>query len=217
MRIPACAAAVAALLLLAVPARAQDAATAADTTATDTLPRTSLQKGSWSLSFAPPGYSGSGERSEFGVWEMVGARTNLGLTLAVAVYGSESEIDSGGETTMASTLVDVGVSVKRYVMAPRDVTPFVLGSAALGGRFERREADEFTETIRGMNVGARAAVGVEWFPVRRMSLSGQTGFGFQTGRYDTEQEFPDDTRREGELRSVSFNSFTSALSLHIYF
>ncbi|WP_420129821.1 hypothetical protein [Longimicrobium sp.] len=216
----ACAAAAAALLSLALPAAAQTAVPANTTlaVAADTLPRTSLQKGNWSLSFTPPGYSGgSGERAEFGAWEMVGERTNLGLVLAVSVYGTDSEASGGGEATTASTDVGVGVNVKRYLMTPRDVTPFLIAGASIGGRFERRDGpQDYEETTRGMNSSVLGGVGVEWFPTRRFSLSGQTGFMVQSGRYETETDMADD-HRESETRSAGFRSFTSALSMQIYF
>lgn len=221
------AAASAALLALAVPARAQETPSPADTTAfalavpvpADTAPRTSLQKGSWSLSFVPPGYGGGGERAEFGAWEMVGARTNLGLTLAVSVYGSEGEYNGGAATaTQASTFVELGMDVRRYVMAPREVTPFLLGGAAIGGRFERRDASNgYDETTRGMNATLRAAAGVEWFPVRRLSISGQTGFSLTAGRFSMEQDAPESPPVSSESSSLGVRSFTSALTLQIYF
>ena len=220
MRIPAYAAAAAAMLLLAVPAAAQDGAPGVDSTVIaiqDTVPRTSLQKGTWSLSFVPPGYSGSGERTEFGAWEMVGPRTNLGITLAVAVDGSDTE-GSGGDGTDASTSVSLGASVKQYVTAPRDVTPFLLGGVAIGGVFTRRDrSDGFEESSRGMNGNVRAAVGAEWFPVRRMSLSGFTGFTLNVTRADIEQTWPDEREIDGEASYFSFRTFTSALWLQIYF
>jgi hypothetical protein len=220
MRIRAHAAAAAALLSLALPAAAQDAAPGADSVVAvieDSVPRTSLQKGTWSLSFVPPGYSGSGERTEFGAWEMVGPRTNLGITLAIGVDGNEQE-GSGGSGTEASTSVSLGASVKQYVMAPRDVTPFLLGGLAIGAAFNRRDrSDGYDDSSRGMTGNVRAAVGAEWFPVRRMSLSGFTGFTINAARFDIEQSWPDGTQTEGEASYFSFRSFTSALWLQIYF
>jgi hypothetical protein len=210
-------AAAAALSFIALPAFAQEPALAADSTlaAADAMTRTSLQKGVWSLSFDAPGYGG-GERGEFGVWEMVGARTNLGLTLGVSVVGAEAE-GSSGDATVAETDVDLGITVKRYVMEPREVTPFLLGSAAIGGSYERREGQQYEESSRGVNAMLRAGVGVEWFPARRVSLSGHTGFGLFAGRIDIDQEFPDGTTRDGETSQMYVQSFTSALSLHIWF
>jgi hypothetical protein len=214
----ACAAAAAALLSLALPAAAQNAADTTLAVPADTLPRTSLQKGNWSLSFTPPGYGGgNGERAEFGAWEMVGERTNLGLVLAVSVFGADTESSGGGSATTASTDVGVGVNVKRYLTTPRDVTPFLIAGASIGGRFERRDgAQGYAETTRGMNSSVLGGVGVEWFPTRRFSLSGQTGFTVQSGRYEIETDLPDD-HRESETRSAGFRSFTSGLSMQIYF
>lgn len=215
------AAAAAALLSLALPARAQEAGVSTDTTLSagaDSTPRTSLQKGTWAISFIPPGFSGASERAEFGAWEMVGARTNLGLTLAIAVFGVDSESSVSGDASTASTDVTLGINLKRYVAPPREVTPYLMGGAFIGGRFERREGpDDYQETIRGMTSSVVGAVGVEWFPVRRVSLSGQTGFGLRIGRSTTEQVLPDDTEHDVESRLVGFTSFTSALSLQIYF
>jgi hypothetical protein len=221
MRIPALAAAAAALLSLAVPARAQDAAPAsadsAAAVAADTVPRTSLQKGTWSISFVPPGYDAIGTRAEFGVWEMVGSRTNLGISLTIGVDGSETEGGGSGGTD-ASTSVTLGASVKQYVVAPRDVTPFVLGTAAIGGVYVRRDRDDgYEDRSRGANGSVRAAVGAEWFPTRRISVSGYTGFGLHVTRYDLEQTYPDGKELDGEGSSVSFRSFTSALSVQLYF
>ena len=184
--------------------------------AADTVPRTSLQKGSWSLSFIAPGYS-AGERAEFGAWEMMGPRTNLGITLVIAVDGND-QAGSSGSGTEASTSVSLGANVKQYVMAPREVTPFLLGSVAIGGAFSRRDrSDGYDDSSRGMTGNVRAAVGAEWFPVRRMSLSGFTGFTLNASRFDVEQTWPDGTEGEGESSFFSFRTFASALWLQIYF
>jgi|GEM_PF-2089651 len=214
------AAAAAVLLSLALPAHGQDAPPPADSAAivaADTTPPTSLQKGSWSLSFAFPAY-GTGQTAEFGAWEMVGARTNLGLVLKVSVFGQDAGSTGNGDITAATTDVELGANLKRYLMAPRVVTPYLLGSAAIGGRFERREGPgEFDETTRGMNTTARAAVGAEWFPVRWISISGHTGFSAFAGSYETEQDYPDGEHRDSESSVGGFNTFTSGLTVQIWF
>lgn len=213
MRTLSLAAAAAALLLLSAPARAQDAG--AEPTA-DTLPRTSLQKGTWSLSFLAPVYGGGGGTGEFGVWEMVGSRTNLGLTLAVAVGGYD--VDGDRNQTDATTSIALGVNLRRYLVAPREVTPYVQGTASVGGSYQRREDSAGHEyEDRGVNAGVAAAVGAEWFPVRRMSVAGHTGFGIQVSRFEQHQEAPDDTEFNQDGRSFHVRSFTTALTLHIYF
>ncbi|HEX2081678.1 MAG TPA: hypothetical protein VHG08_28500 [Longimicrobium sp.] len=200
--------AAAAALLLSAPAHAQDAAA-------DTIPRTSLQKGTWSLSFLAPVYGGGGT-GEFGVWEMVGSRTNVGLGLGVSVGGIDVEGDR--DQTEALTAVSVGLNVRRYLVAPREVTPYLQGTASIGGSYQRREDSsgyEFED--RGVDGGLSAAVGVEWFPVRRMSVAGHTGFGIHTRRFEQHQEAPDGTEFDQDGSSLHVRSFTTALTLHIYF
>lgn len=201
-----------AALLLASPARAQDAAAEAETT-----PRTSLQKGAWSISFLAPVYGGSGQRAEFGAWEMVGPRTNLGLTLRLTVGGSE--LGNGQqETTQAETSVGLGANVRQYLARPRDVTPYVHAAASVAGDYRRREGTGgYEETERGAAGGAEAALGVEWFPVRRMSVSGHTGFTLFARRWDLHLERPDGEDSDSQGRAMFVNSVTSALTLQIYF
>lgn len=200
--------------LAAVPALAQDAPPA------DTTPAPNgLRKGTWSLSFSAPGYNGSGERAEFGVWEMVGARTNLGLTLEVNVYGRDREgNDEGADQTEASTSVQLGANLRRYVSTARSVAPFVQGRVFGRGFYTRRDALGYEETIRGVSGGLEGSVGVEWFPVRQFSVAGHTGARLFMGRLEQDQDYPDDdTERAADYRDVSFQTFTSALSVQIYF
>jgi hypothetical protein len=218
MRIPGFAAAAAALLSLALCTTAVDAAAqSADTVAaaTENTPPSSLRKGAWSLSFAAPG--AGGERAEFGAWEMVGARTNLGLMLGINVSGTDAE-GNGATITESSTGVDLSVNLKRYVTEPAEVTPYLLGSVFIGGSYQRRDGPEdFEASTRTANAGVRGAVGVEWFPVRRFSVSGHTGFVLSGGRFKADQEYPDGTEQDTEGTQGAFRSFTSALTVQIYF
>jgi hypothetical protein len=209
----------AALLSLALPARAQEVRV--DTAAVvyvdaDTTPRTSLQKGTWSLSFAAPGFGSSGGTTEFGAWEMIGARTNLGLLLTVGVDGSETE-GEGGNTTDASTSVALGLNLKRYITEARDVTPFLLGGVGAGGAYTRQDrSDGYDSSARTVNGSVRAGVGAEWFPVRRFSVSGHTGFSLALARARLTTTYPEGREAKGTYTYASFRSFTSALSVQIW-
>lgn len=198
--------------VLAAPALAQDALPA------DTTPAPNgLRKGTWSLSFSAPGFTGTSERAEFGVWEMVGARTNLGLTLEVNVYGRDRE-GEGADQTEASTSVQLGANLLRYVSTARSVAPFVQGRVFGRGFYTRRDALGYEETLRGVSGGLEGSVGVEWFPVRQFSVAGHTGARLFIGRLEQDQDYPDDdTERAADFRDVSFQTFTSALSVQIYF
>lgn len=207
--------AAAAAIVLASPALAQEAPPPADTTPAPN----GLRKGAWSLSFSAPGYSGSGERAEFGVWEMVGAHTNLGLTLEVNVSGRDREgEEQAADQTEASTSLQLGANLRRYVSTARSVAPYVQGGVFGRGFYTRREGLGYEETIRGVSGGLVGAVGVEWFPVRHFSVAGHTGARLSIGRLKQNLTNPnDDTERLSEYSDVIFQTFTSALSVQIYF
>jgi hypothetical protein len=204
--------AAAAVLALSAPARAQDAP--ADSTAP---PPNGLRKGTWSLSFVAPGYSGS-ETAEFGVWEMVGPRTNVGVTLELVVSGLTLET-TDDDRTAANTSVGMGLNVRRYLATSRSVAPYLHGRVFGRGGFNRREdaGVGYEETVRSMGAGADAALGVEWFPVRQLSVAGHTGVRYSSIRYASRLTTPTDEERESTSRDGIFQTFTSALSLRIYF
>lgn len=205
-------AAAAAVLALAPSVRAQDAP--ADSASP---PPNGLRKGAWSLSFVAPGYSGS-ETAEFGVWEMVGARTNVGVTLDLNVYGRTRET-SGDDQADAGTGVGLGLNVRRYLAVSRTVVPYLHGRVTGRGGFSRRDdlGAGYEETVRSMGAGADAALGVEWFPVRHVSLSGHTGVRYTSIRYNVKLTTPTDEDRKSTSRDGIFQTYTSALSLRIYF
>lgn len=208
--------AAAAALVLASPALAQDAPPADSAAA----PPNALRQGAWSLSFSAPGYSGSGERVEFGVWEMVGPRTNLGLTLEVNVSGYDRETEAGGEQAEqsdAATSFLLGLNARQYVRTGRSIAPFVHGRVFGRANYGRRESSGYEETTRGMGAGAEAAVGVEWFPVRSFSVAGHTGARLQFNRSEQTVTDPEDQEASADFHYVSFQTFTSALSVQIYF
>lgn len=196
-------------LHVATPVRAQDAA------APDTTPRTSLQKGAWSLSFDAPAYGSNIGSGAFGGWKMVGERTNLGVIVAIQVYDRDESTD-GSEFDQRSSLLAVGLHARRYAGTIRDVTPFLTaGIDAYAGRSTQSSNNGSVEG-RGYGAGAQAGVGVEWFPVRRMSLAGHTGAAVRV--YTSENEIHTDPGpRESDQRTLEFATFASRLSLQIYF
>ncbi|HEX6913116.1 MAG TPA: hypothetical protein VF142_22085 [Longimicrobium sp.] len=212
----ALACALAAALVPASPALAQDTPPSDSAVA----PPNALRQGTWSLSFSAPGYSGSGERVEFGVWEMVGPRTNLGLTLEVNVSGYDRETEGGGQQAKqsdAATSFLLGLNARQYVRAGRGIAPFVHGRVFGRGNYSRRESSGYEETTRGMGVGTEAAVGVEWFPVRSFSVAGHTGARLQFARSEQTLTDPADEEQSADYHYASFQTFTSALSVQIYF
>ena len=146
---------------------------------------------------------------------MVGERTNLGLIVGLQV-SSRDESSDGSEREQGSSALSLGLHARRYARTIRDVTPFVTaGIDAQAGRGTQRQGEASTRG-RGYGASAQAGLGVEWFPVRRMSVAGHTGATI--GVYASENEYRSDTdTREHNQTSVDFGTFTSRLSLQIYF
>lgn len=215
MRTTVFAAAAAAVLALAAPVRAQDVAPVTTADTAEAPPRTALQKGTWSLSFVAPGYSG-GDRAQFAVWEMMGNRTNVGLALELSVSGRDREQD-GDDLTEASTGLGLGINVRRYAGAERAVMPFVQGGVFGRGGYSRRDGDTYDTDVKVFSAGVEAGLGAEWFPVRHFSISGYTGARLSTSRYEEDYTAPDDTEHTSSSSEGAFQAFTSALSISIYF
>jgi hypothetical protein len=194
-------------LLLAAPLSAQDAAP-------DSTPRNSLQKGAWSLSFDAPAFGG-GDPSSLGGWKMVGERTNLGVSVGIHTRNTESRSDSSGRDEITTGLM-LGVEARRYVSPAREITPFATGGVfAFLSRFKQDYgAGEGEQHVYGAGVSAGA--GVEWFPVRRISLAGHTGVRLNVHRGESSTDHGGGQRR-GEERGWDLSTFTTALSLQIYF
>ena len=196
--------------LLAAPLAAQDAP------ADSTPPEPGvLRKGAWSLSFTAPGYS-AGEGGEFGVWQMVGTRTRLGVTLDVLVRGSERDDSAAGQTD-AATRLGLGLNLRRFLATEARVAPYLQARVFGRGAYGRLEQGPYSTESRGVFAGVEAAVGAEWFPVRAFSISGHTGVRVQAQRREDESTAPDREPLESTYRDLAFQTFTSTLAVQIHF
>ncbi|HEU0301594.1 MAG TPA: hypothetical protein VFR37_19220, partial [Longimicrobium sp.] len=87
------------------------------------------------------------------------------------------------------------------------------------GSYQRRKDPvvgyEFED--RSLDTGVAAAVGVEWFPVRRVSFTGHTGAELFARRFEQHADGPDDQEFDMEGSSLFLRTFTTALTLQIYF
>lgn len=209
MQIRRIAAAAAAVLALASPAAGQDAP--ADSAAAPN----GLRRGAWSLSFTSPG---SGERGELGAWRMVGERTNLGITLGVAAYTRERDNEGEEQRDQEETGADfqLGLAARRYLTTARAVAPFLHGRVFAATLSQERDGPGFEDRVNGASVGAEVGVGAEWFPVRQFSVAGHTGFRAALSHYEQDLDVPEEETGY-DATVTSLNTFTSALSLQIYF
>jgi hypothetical protein len=156
--------------------------------------------GDYVLSFELPEGGGPG----FGMGFQTSTRTRLGFFLRGQWNRSDYEdTTTGAEGTSRSWSVEGGPELRVYGLQARRVLPF-LHLAAAGGYGEA--PDESTQTLVRGEVG----FGAEWFPVRSVGISGQTGLGIRRTRAEPGTSGPTTTGLSAEL-------FRSGLSLNLYF
>ncbi len=154
-------------------------------------------EGSWGVSFNLPDGGGTG----LGVRKMVSDRTNFGVDLTLDV--DRRELENGAVSDeRTSWIVGVNPDLRLYRSARGPVVPFIEVEA-------RVQYGESNEDVSSFGAGAGLGLGVEWFPLDRMSISGSTGLDVDYTRADA----PSDT--SSNRTSVRF--FRSELTLNLYF
>jgi hypothetical protein len=143
--------------------------------------------------------------TQVGGWKMVSDRTNLGLAVGLEVGRT------GGDVEGSRTSVAVAPSLKRYGDPVGPVAPYLFGSLPLG--LERRSADRADVNERVLRLGGALGVGLDWFPVRGVSLGSHVGV-------NARREWERTSSGEGASSEVTYTvagTFSSGLNLHIYF
>lgn len=203
MQIRPLAAAAAAVLALSSPALAQED----DDDAPLGPPR-----GAWSLSFTAPGDDG---RTDLGAWKMVDDRTNVGVTLGFGRSSREREDENPGASFKeTATDLELGLAARLYLTQRYGAAPFVQGRLFGSMSTVDREGQDYESTVEARGLGGQLAVGAEWFPVRQFSISGHTGVSVVASRLENDAPAPSGDPVD---TLTTINTFTSALSLQIYF
>ena len=150
----------AALVLLGLPAAAQEAP----------VP----EKGAWNVSFSFP----NGGGSSFGLSTMVAPSWSLGLV--VDLQSSDSDINPTEGSIAASSEVDdreflIGPVLKKYFRSRGSVAPFLRSSVALGWTNRETRQTNAERVFDTFTYSGRLGVGADWFPLEGISLGGFTG------------------------------------------
>ena len=176
-------------------------AQAADTTSRPN----SLAAGARSFSFGIP-QSGSGS---FGYWKMTSDRTALGVQADVQLSHSNRTTPGFPDGTGTTSGAALGVNLRRYARTDMRVAPFAQVGVNAGYRRNTAQIDSVSLAhIHSVVGGVQAGVGVEWFPVREVSVAGMTGLSLFAQR---------SSDHAMHVTDVGFSTFTSSLALHIYF
>jgi len=188
-------------LILATPAAAQQL----------DPPINSLVPGARSLAF---GRLGEGT-SAIEYWRMRSAHTNQGLIVAFSTGYSRSTLADAASQRQSSggaVSVSAGPAVRRYASVTERVNPFFYGHALVGYGYSTSQVPPDRRDHRHAFLGSvSTGVGLEWFPVPQISLSGQAGVRISTQLDRVEYE-----RHTSENLSVGFSTFGAALMLNLY-
>lgn len=153
--------------------------------------------GSHAVSFALPDGGGAG----VGVRKLVSERRSVGVELQLGVAWHDVDTPQGEGQSQTTLSVGLSPDLRMYTRDRGPVMPFVEWT----GRVGYRDGANDTWAVDGrLGLG----LGVEWFPLPSMSVSGSTGLALSllhqsNGGLDT--------------RAVTFGAFRSELSMNLYF
>lgn len=138
-----------------------------------------------------------------GFWRMVSGRTALGLS------GSLQGIRATqGSDETSRTLAIVSPQVKRYRSTDGAILPYLHGALLAGVTDFGGDSDENRSTM----LGATAALGLDWFPVRRVGLGGHAGLGLMRSWSETDNAVVQDYERS----SWTLQTFTAAIQVQLF-
>jgi len=144
-----------------------------------------------------------------GLWRQLSPRTRAGVEVGAAISRAEGE---GREQDLVNFAVRP--TVKLFSAADGALRPYTLVGVYAEGFGQNVESGgaggEYSTT--STELGARAGVGLEWMPVRRLAVGGHVGV--RGGYLRTTQENGSD---EQELTGWSASTFTSGIVLTLFF
>lgn len=181
------------LLLVAPPVRAQD------TGAAPTHPT--------AFSF------GLGAQPSIGLWR----RVSHGVELGVEVMGQHQAGETILDQEFRTNTIRVQPAIKLYSRGIGPVLPYVYGAVGVTFASTRNElidtgGDTHVIESHDHGLGGGLGVGLQWFPIERVSIGGHAGV--QGDWFRSRSEFDDtsdDTRR-----SSNFGTFSSGVVVQLY-
>lgn len=156
------------------------------------------EPGTYALSF---GFPSSGDAS-VGIRKMLGSGANAGLNLTFSL--DRRELDGAdGDSRNHTWGLAIEPDIRLYRAQRGNVLPFLDLNA--GFSFQGEDGGDWSG-----GVSAGAGIGVEWFPVPSMSLSGKTGLSLYYRRTDIGGS-------DATAKNMGIGTRTSSLSVNLYF
>jgi hypothetical protein len=205
--------ALAGLLILAAPAAAQGARDTTD----------ALVPGRRAYSFTARTLERGGDAG-FGVWRVVSPDRSRGLLINISGHVNHGDMEEGpfatGTNSGAGVSIDLGPRARRYVARSGPLAPFVESGMDVGVAYDWSQGNGGGSSQSSHSwsprLGGMLAAGAEWFPLRRLSVAGETGFQANVSYLRRSVSGGASAGHDSEWAS-SLNTFISALTLQLYF
>ena len=192
--------------------------------AADSLPQGPLaERGTWALGFDLR----SGEGNSFSLWRVRSPKTALGLEASLSWRRHESEFQSPDRSDLRyqSLSLEFRPTLKRYRPLRDGIAAYVYGQG-LGG-FSGSRSDNGGST-RGrsrsmIDRGVGLGLGVDWFPLERISVGGRTGLSLSYSFGDSRSWVTSSsseylsTAHPTYDRNLYLRAFVSKLTALVYF
>lgn len=168
-----------------------------------------------SISFALPDGGGSGPAFW---WHRDGGARGIELRLA----GSGTlDVDGDYPDRYAfSGFASVGPAFKWYREPTGPVSPYFYTGFGVQGRWGKSDVDDpnyVQQTFWSLGPYARLGLGVDWFPLERVSVGGYAGARANYEYTDAAGASFVGGRASPDRHQFGFDLFTSSLTFHIYF
>ena len=171
-------------------------------------------RGTWALGFDLR----SGEGSSFSLWRVRSPKTALGLEASLYWRLIESDYESPGRSDRHYQRLCLAFrpTLKRYRPLRDGIAAYVYGQGLAG--FWGMKREDRDDSVSMIDLGVGLGLGVDWFPLQRISVGGRTGlsmsYGFGESSRSSSHLGEGDTSTDRDLYLRAFVSKVTAL---VYF
>ncbi len=173
------------------------------------------ERGTWALGFDLR----SSEGSSFSLWRVRSPKTALGLEASLYWRLIESDYESPGRSDRRyqRLCLEFRPTLKRYRPLRDGIAAYVYGQGLAGFWGMKRDRDDSVSMI---DLGVGLGLGVDWFPLQRISVGGRTGLSMSYGFGESSRS----SSLPGEVdtylstdRALYLRAFVSKVTALVYF
>ena len=148
-----------------------------------------------------------GERSDIGYWMRVGESTDLGVGVGLTFSDDDER---------TSRAFHLSPELKRYWDEDgASIAPYVL-VGLVGSWRTSEDSGTFASERSALEIGGAGGIGLDWFPVERVSVGGHVGLRATFTRSKLTQTSPG-APPEDEATRFLISTHSAGIRLHVYF